>query len=63
MDNEYLSPIPVVSCAVIRDGHILLLKRAIEPYIGKWAFPAGHVEPNESAEQAIVREIKEETSL
>ncbi|MCP4680029.1 MAG: NUDIX domain-containing protein [Deltaproteobacteria bacterium] len=63
MPDEYLTPIPVVSCAVIRDGYILLLKRAIEPYIGKWALPAGHVEPDESAERAIAREIKEETNL
>ena len=54
---------PVVACAVTHKRKILLLKRAIEPGLGQWAFPAGHVEPGESAEEAIVREVWEETSL
>lgn len=63
MEYEYPSPIPVVSCAVTHNSRILLLKRAIEPGLGQWAFPAGHVEPGESAEEAIIREVKEETDL
>jgi ADP-ribose pyrophosphatase YjhB (NUDIX family) len=63
MEQEFKTPIPVVSCAVINKDHILLLKRAIEPFPGKWAFPAGHVEPGESAEASIIREVKEETNL
>lgn len=30
---------------------------------GRWSFPKGHVEPNESEEQTAIREIKEETSI
>jgi ADP-ribose pyrophosphatase YjhB (NUDIX family) len=63
MEQEFKNPIPVVSCAVINRDRILLLKRAIEPFPGKWAFPAGHVEPGESAEASIIREVKEETNL
>jgi len=63
MENEYPSPIPVVACAVTNKDRILLLKRAIPPGLGQWAFPAGHVEPGESAEEAITREVKEETAL
>lgn len=61
--TEYTNPIPVVSCAILNKNRILLLKRAIEPFPGKWALPAGHVEPGESAEESIIREVKEETSL
>jgi ADP-ribose pyrophosphatase YjhB (NUDIX family) len=42
------------------DGQILLVKRADN---GKWGFPAGGVEPNESAAAAAVRETKEETGI
>jgi ADP-ribose pyrophosphatase YjhB (NUDIX family) len=48
---------------IVRDGKLLLLRRAIEPAVGRWAFPAGFVEPGETAEQAIVREVAEETQL
>ena len=63
MQQEFKTPIPVVSCAVVNNSRVLLLKRAIDPFPGKWAFPAGHVEPGESAEASITRELKEETNL
>ena len=50
----------------IRDGtctKILLTQRAIDPFKGFWCLPGGHIDPRESAEQAIAREIKEETGL
>ncbi|MSU49569.1 MAG: (deoxy)nucleoside triphosphate pyrophosphohydrolase [Opitutus sp.] len=56
------SPIPVVA-AVIEDGHgrVLLAQRPAHKHLGlKWEFPGGKVEPGESPEQAILREIKEE---
>jgi ADP-ribose pyrophosphatase YjhB (NUDIX family) len=53
----------VASCVIVRDGRLLLLRRAIEPAVGRWAFPAGFVEPGETAEEAIVREVAEETRL
>jgi len=53
-----------VADAVILDGgKILLVKRGREPEKGKWAVPGGHMERDETAEEACVREVKEETGL
>lgn len=56
--------IPCVG-AVIFDGdeRICLVRRANEPARGKWSFPGGRVEPDESAQDAIIREVMEETGL
>jgi NADH pyrophosphatase NudC (nudix superfamily) len=54
---------PVVACAIINRGRILLLRRAIPPEVGRWTLPAGYVEPGESAEDAVKREVREETGL
>lgn len=48
---------------VIRDNHILLIKRAQDPDKGKWALPGGYLDHDETIEQAVIRETKEETSL
>ena len=42
---------------------ILLVKRRTVPFKGYWALPGGRVEVGETVEQAIVREVKEETGL
>jgi 8-oxo-dGTP diphosphatase len=56
---------PVVGVgAVILDGDkILLEQRKNEPSKGKWSVPGGLVELGESLEDAVVREVKEETGL
>jgi len=57
------APLPVVACAVRCDGQLLVLRRRYAPGAGKWGLPAGYVEPGETAEEAMSREIREETGL
>ena len=42
---------------------ILLTKRNIEPFKGFWCLPGGHVEIFENINDAVIREVKEETNL
>lgn len=45
------------------DKKIVLIKRAKEPSKGKLDLPGGFVDPKESAEEAVIREIKEELKI
>ena len=50
--------------ALIQDGDkYMLIKRAVEPDAGLWSIPGGLVEIGEKAEEAAVREAREETGL
>jgi len=42
---------------------VLLINRAGEPFKGKWALPGGFIEIDEELEDAVVRELAEETGL
>lgn len=42
---------------------IILIERLVEPFKGKLALPGGHVEEKESEDEAVIREVKEETGL
>jgi len=57
----------VIPCvgAVIKDeaGRLLLIRRGHEPGKGLWSIPGGRIEPGESDEAALVREVREETGL
>jgi 8-oxo-dGTP diphosphatase len=48
---------------VLLDGKIVLIRRGHEPFKGWLALPGGFVEKDETVEQAVVRETKEETGL
>jgi len=52
-----------VGAVVVRDGKALIVKRAFEPRKGEWSLPGGMLELGESLQDAVRREIKEETSL
>jgi len=56
-----------VATALILDGEFLLLTKRFEPMLPeahlKWELPGGKIEKDETAEQAIIREVKEEISL
>jgi len=45
------------------DGRVLLIRRAIEPFRGQWALPAGYQEIEEAPTQTVQREVHEETGL
>ena len=51
--------------AVIKDeaGRLLLIKRGHEPAAGLWSLPGGRIEPGETDQQAVLREIREECGL
>jgi 8-oxo-dGTP diphosphatase len=42
---------------------ILLTKRNVQPFKGYWCIPGGHIEQDEDALSAVIREVKEETNL
>jgi 8-oxo-dGTP diphosphatase len=44
-------------------GRLLLIRRVNNPGSGQWSLPGGRVEPGESDETAVVRELREETGL
>jgi ADP-ribose pyrophosphatase YjhB (NUDIX family) len=44
-------------------GRVLLIQRGKPPAEGLWSFPGGRVEAGETLEQAVVREVREETGL
>lgn len=53
-----------VSAVIVdEDGRVLLIRRGHEPARGLWSIPGGSVEPGESLESALEREILEETGL
>jgi ADP-ribose pyrophosphatase YjhB (NUDIX family) len=58
-DRPYLA----VSAAIIRDGRVLIVRRARPPAHGVFTLPGGVVEAGETLFQAVIREVREETTL
>ncbi len=55
-----MKTIEVVAAIIHKNGRILAAQRGYGDYKDGWEFPGGKVQPGESAEAAIVREIREE---
>ena len=59
-----MSELPnAASVAIVREGKVLLIKRAYAPYQHLWTLPGGRLEPGESIEQCAIREVLEELNL
>jgi 8-oxo-dGTP diphosphatase len=56
-------PYLAVSAAIFRDGRVLIVRRARPPAHGLYTLPGGGVELGETLEEAVVREVREETAL
>jgi len=52
-----------VSGLLVRDGRVLLVRRAKQPWLDHWSLPGGGVEPGERLRDAVRREMLEETGL
>ena len=48
---------------IVRDGKLLMQKRAGALGIGTWSVPGGHIEFGETPEQTVIREAKEEVGV
>ena len=56
-------PIPAVGAFIIRNGKILLIRRAHEPCAGKWSVPGGTIKLGEATIDALRREVFEELGV
>ncbi len=63
ISDKFKKPNVTVDALVVREDKILLVKRRNEPFKDLWAMPGGFVDYGESTEEAVARELLEETSL
>lgn len=61
--KKYRNPIPTVDAIIQKSSFLLLIKRQNDPYKDTFALPGGFVGEGETVEEALVREVFEETSL
>lgn len=59
----YENPKLLVACLLYEKNRLLWIRRAIEPYKGCWALPAGFMECGETVSETACRELNEETGL
>jgi 8-oxo-dGTP diphosphatase len=67
IDPKYHLAITTVCAIIVKQDadqvKVLLTLRGYPPFQGQWCLPGGHVEKNETAQQAVIREVKEEVDL
>jgi 8-oxo-dGTP diphosphatase len=63
MDHLVTDQPNAASVAIVREGKVLLIKRAFAPYQHLWTLPGGRMEAGETIEQCAIREVQEELSL
>lgn len=56
----HMKTIEVVAAVIVRDGQVFATQRGYGEWQGWWEFPGGKMEPGESPQVALVREIREE---
>lgn len=56
-------PVVSVGAVIWRGDDVLLIRRARAPFEGQWSIPGGKVEYGETLEDAVVREVREETGV
>ena len=56
-------PVCAVGAIVLEKGELLLVRRDREPALGRWSLPGGKVEWGESLQEAVAREVREETGI
>ncbi len=61
--SDCSSPVLTAGCLIENGGHVLLIRRKFSPHAGAWSVPVGFLRFGETAEQAAVREVAEETGL
>ena len=59
-DGKLRKYVKVVGAIIVKDGRIFATQRGYGEFEGGWEFPGGKVEPGETSEEAVVREIREE---
>lgn len=59
----YLNPKVVVGAIPRQDSKIWLIRRNIEPALGRWTYPGGYLDLGETVSEAAIRETYEETRL
>ena len=57
------NPRPTASVLILKKANVLLVKRAVVPFLGYWDVPGGFIEPGETPEAAARREIREELGV
>ncbi len=59
----FLGPKLVAGCFIVERERVLLLRRGIEPALGRWTFPGGFVDAGETPAEAALRETAEEVGM